>query len=254
MANLELTVLGSGTCAPTLQRSTASYFLRMGDLNVLIDVGFGSIRRMMEAGIDYREIDVIFISHTHLDHVADFGPLMMALKYTPNFTRTKLLTIIGPNNSRNYFQKLAELLGSWIYENEDFKVNFIELTNESFSLENSKITALSMSHGKSANGYRIQFENKIIAYSGDTGECENIVKLSSHSDLSILECSFPDESPLDGHLTPTLAGQIAHKAQTKQLLLTHLYPQMEKIDVKGICAKHFSSKISVAQDLQKITV
>ena len=76
----------------------------------------------------------------------------------------------------------------------------------------------------------------------------------SKSDLSILECSFPDETPMEGHLTPRLAGQIAQKAQTRNLMLTHLYPQMDKVDVKEMCAQHFSGKISIAQDMQKIIV
>ena len=251
---MNLTVLGSGACVPTLARSTSCYFLKTGHLNILMDIGFGSIRRMMEAGVDYREIDIILISHKHLDHVADFGPLMMALNYTPNFTRTKPLKVVGPENSREYFQKLADISGPWIFENENFETSFIELTNKTLSMDEIEITALSMSHGKFANGYRIQHNNKTLAYSGDTGYNENIVKLMSESDLSILECSFPDKSPMEGHLTPTLAGQIAHKAQTRHLLLTHLYPQMEHVDVKGLCAQHFSGKISIAQDLQKITV
>lgn len=219
-----------------------------------MDIGFGSIRRMMEADVDYREIDIILISHKHLDHVADFAPLMMALNYTPNFTRTKPLKVIGPEKSREYFQKLADISGSWIFENENFETSFIELTNETLSTDEIEITALSMSHGEFANGYRIQHKNKTLAYSGDTGDNENIVELMKKSDLSILECSFPDEIPMENHLTPVLAGKIAHKAQTRHLLLSHLYPQMEKIDVKKVCAQHFSGKISIARDLQKLTV
>ena len=60
---MKLTVLGSGTFIPTLNRQNSSYLLQDGENNFVIDFGRGAINRLMEAGITIFEIDRIFITH-----------------------------------------------------------------------------------------------------------------------------------------------------------------------------------------------
>ncbi len=76
--------------------------------------------------------------------------------------------------------------------------------------------------------------------------------LAKNCDLLILDCG--QIKPGNGHLTPTLAGQIAQAAQVKKLLLTHFYPEMEKIDIKKIVKKYYSGPIILAKDLMKIKI
>jgi len=247
---VELTILGSGTCAPTKERSCASYFLQIEDVNILLDIGFGAIRRMMEAGIDYRQIDYVLCSHTHLDHVGDLGPLLMALEYTPGFRRQKPLTLIGPKGFQNYMNGLAGLYSTWIVSPTYYEIRIIELQDESRSFGTWHLTARSMSHSKETNGYRVQYKQRTMAYSGDTGFCTNVIRLMKDVDLGLLECSFPDDMPVEGHLTPSLAGQIAERAGVKKVLLTHLYPMMDDIDAEKICEQYYHGDVKKAKDLK----
>ena len=59
---------------------------------------------------------------------------------------------------------------------------------------------------------------KSIVYSGDTDYCPELIELADNCDLLILECSFPDDMKVEGHLTPSEAGKIA--AETKTNLQT----------------------------------
>jgi ribonuclease BN (tRNA processing enzyme) len=52
----KVTILGSGTCAVTKERSCSSYALQIGEQFFLLDIGFGSSRRLAEAGLNYRAI------------------------------------------------------------------------------------------------------------------------------------------------------------------------------------------------------
>ena len=56
--------------------------------------------------------------------------------------------------------------------------------------------------------------------------------ISKNADLLILECSHPDGMKAKGHLTPSLCGKIAAKANAKKLVLTHFYPEADKVDAR----------------------
>ncbi|NIA30343.1 MAG: MBL fold metallo-hydrolase [Actinobacteria bacterium] len=251
---MQLVVLGSGTCAPTLKRSTACYYVQMSGQHILLDVGFGSIRRTLQAGIDYREIDFIIITHIHLDHVGDLAPLVMALRYTPGLKRQKPLTLVGPPGFKNYLNSFSALAAKWFFKQDGFNVNVREADRETLRFTDWDLTAMPMLHSDSANGYRIKSKDRVLAYSGDTGMCDQVISLVSHADLAILECSAPDEEPLDGHLTPFLAGRIAERGDCRKVLLSHFYPMMENIDVVGKARKYFHGEIEAAEDLKQYII
>lgn len=251
---MNLTILGSGTCAVTRQRSCSSYYLQAGATKFLLDMGFGALRRMTEAGIDYREIDVILCTHYHLDHIGDLSSFLMATRYTPGFERKKPLTLIGPQGFQSFLFGCRDLFGDWLLPTDEYELNIIELEAEQYRLDNCVIQALPMRHTKQSNGYRFECENKSFVYSGDTGPCDEIVQLADNADVALIECSFPDDQPFEFHLTPQQAGEIAEKAGVKKLVLTHFYPMMDSIDVKSACAQVYNGDIQIAQDLQTFEI
>ncbi|MBN1482694.1 MBL fold metallo-hydrolase [candidate division KSB1 bacterium] len=110
--------------------------------------------------------------------------------------------------------------------------------------------ALPKSHTPHTNGYRIEYDGRVLTFSGDTGPCEEIEQLAKNADLALFECSFPDGEQLDFHLTPRQAGEIAQKAGVKKLVLTHFYPMMDNLHVKSACANVFSGDIDLAEDFK----
>ena len=79
---MKLTILGSGTATPSLERNSSGLFIQTPNIRMIIDMGAGTLRRMCEAQIDYREIDVIALTHFHPDHVTDFISFLFASNYT----------------------------------------------------------------------------------------------------------------------------------------------------------------------------
>ena len=68
---MKLIVLGSGTCVPSLKRSAPAYYLEAEGKQILIDCGGGTLLQLEKIGKSYKDIDAVFITHTHPDHIAD---------------------------------------------------------------------------------------------------------------------------------------------------------------------------------------
>ena len=112
-----------------------------------------------------------------------------------------------------------------------------------------RLIALAMSHTEESLGYRVETkEGLVLAYTGDTGYCSNAVELGRNADLFFCECSFPDDLKTEGHLSPKLAGRVAREAGCKRLVLIHLYPACDEVDVVSACRQEYSGEIVMAED------
>ncbi len=249
--SLELLVLGSGTRVLLKDRGMSGYAVITPENFLLLDCGDGVIRRGLEAGLPMLRVDAILISHLHLDHVADLPPLLWALHGEGRQRAERPLHLFGPPGFRNFFEGLIGLYGDWI-RRIPCEVIVREVMRERFSIGPWHIQAYSMEHGIVANGYRLEAENKVLAYTGDTGPCEEAITLACHADVLITECSFPNGQESATHLTAGEVGRIAVQARCKRVLLSHLYPEALQADIVSQCREHFSGEIELSHDLKRL--
>lgn len=208
---------------------------------------------MLNAGVTYKDVDAILYSHIHPDHSADLIPLIFACKYQ-EAPRTKDLLIIGGRGFRAYFEGLRWVYGSWM-EPETFRIHIREVAASKVAIGDLEVTTLPLEHAPESVGYRIETpKGQTLVYSGDTDYCRNIVELATGADLLLLECSFPEGRKVKGHLTPSLAGRIAHEAGCKKLVLTHFYPPCDQSDIRKDCQNVFSGEVLLAEDKMRIAV
>jgi ribonuclease BN (tRNA processing enzyme) len=250
---IELMILGSGTGVPSLKRAPPSLLLVSDASTILIDSGSGTLRRMLEVGTTYQDIDLLLYTHTHPDHIADLVPILFACKYAENPRQTDLLCLGGPGFSE-YFRKIESLYGSWI-KPRSYRLTVKEISHGPIAYRDVEIRSKSMAHLPGSVGYRIQGTGEeSVVISGDTDYCQALVDLGYEADLLVLECSFPNGKKIEGHLTPSLAGRIATEANCKRLLLTHLYPLCDQEDILSQCRQTFSGEVTVAEDLLRVRV
>ena len=93
-----------------------------------------------------------------------------------------------------------------------------------------------------------------MVYSGDTGYSENLIDLAQEADVLICESALPDSMRVKGHLTPSVAGEIATRAGVGKLVLTHFYPECDQVDIKQECRKTYSGHLVIAEDLLRIEI
>lgn len=250
---MEVIIIGSGTGIPYLKRSSPGVVVSVGGENLLFDSGPGIMQKLLETEITYHDIDHIFYTHLHTDHINDLAAFLFATRNTLSL-RKKDLNIIGPPGLKSFYQKLQELYGEAIYA-ESYKIALNEISEATIDYNNYRLTSKPLPHTSSSIGYRIEdAKGNAVVYSGDTDYCSEIVKLASEANLLILECSFPDNMKVKGHLTPSFAGRIASEANCQKLILTHLYPVCDDYDIEAECRKIFSGEVIVAYDLMKVKV
>ena len=97
---------------------------------------------------------------------------------------------------------------------------------------------------------------RIIAYTGDTGPSEKIVRLAKNADLLIHEATFDDEMKQraieDGHSTPSIAAEIAKQAGVNQLILTHISARYKDTNRLLEQAKKIYKNTKVAKDFMQL--
>lgn len=231
MEILRYTLIGSGTIIPSAERGPAAHHFTCGDLSVLCDLGSGTLRRMDGLGLSYADLDLVAVTHRHQDHIADLLPLLFALKNAPGLGRMRPLTLVGYPGLRADLEGLSGIYGEWVVD-PGFPLQVweagdtpVDLAREDASIE---VEAVAVVHTPEAVGYRLTMSDgareSVVAYTGDTEECEAAVDLARDAELLIAECSTADEDAVPGHLTPRAVGRIAAQAAARRLVATHFYP------------------------------
>ena len=247
-----LTVLGAGTFRPTVERGCSGYFIESGGDTVLVDAGSGALRQLAFCGKLPSDIDTVFISHRHIDHTGDLMPFLFCRR-NERRDGTRDITVYGNPDFNADFSALRKLFGDYI-ESEVYSVYLRDYTSGPVKIGDIICEPFRMEHSAETFGFRFTSPAGRIAYSADTGICDNLVELCRNADIALIECTVPDGKPVPGHLTPSEAGRAAAEAGCKRVLLTHISPGLDENELLESCRKNFSGKVETARELVPYTV
>lgn len=242
--------LGTGTAIPNPRRRPSGILLEEKGRIALIDSGPGAIHTAAEAGVFPGDIHRLFYTHLHPDHTLDYISFLFAL-HNLSLRERGGLEVYGPLGFESFHRGVVALYGEWV-EPGSFPFFIRELAEEVLQFPEYRVETKKTSHSRESIGYRFTTgEGKVLAISGDTGYAPEIAELGREADVLVLECALPDEMETAGHLTPSLAGEIAREARCRTLYLTHFYPPCDKVDLVESCGRKFRGKIFIAEDLDE---
>ena len=253
---MKINILGSGTCVPSLERSTCSALVSVGSSRLLFDSGAGTMRRLLETGYRIGDITHILYSHLHPDHVGEFVPFLFSSKYPRDYARRTPFVVIAAQGFEYFYQNLQKAFGDWIVLDPGImEIREMNATGpDRLDFPDFTLETRPMNHTDQSVGFRINAGSRIFAYSGDTDYCQDLIELARGADLLLCECALPDDQKVPGHLTPSLAGEIAAEAGVKRLALTHFYPECDGVDIAAQCRKTWGGPLDLAQDLMEIVI
>jgi ribonuclease BN (tRNA processing enzyme) len=223
---IRLTVLGSCGTYPTVGRACSGYLLEAGDgerpRRVWIDTGSGTLTNLLRHAT-LPQLDAIWISHLHVDHLSDMPVAYYTLRYGDYDPPPAPVPVYGP---AGWSERVADFMAvDRTAIEEAFQVHELH-DRERVDLGPLQLTAIATVHSVETYAVRASDGESILAYSADSGPCDALLELADGADLFVCEAtwtSWPDDDrPI--HLTAELAGEFAGRAGAHRLALTHLRP------------------------------
>ena len=239
------------------------FLLKFNNTNLLVDSGGGNqiINQLKKANIKIEDIDNVFISHSHMDHI--LGLIWMIRFLCPKYYNGLIDKKINIYGNDDVIQKINKLIKIFIpndFNNvikENF--NFIKLIDkQNFELSNLKITVFD-SRAKNINefGFVAKYANKRIIYLGDERYSKINKKYINNCDYAFMDARDINNDITSAHSTVKYSATIAQKYHIKNLILSHCNDfdlKNRKTMFKNEASKYYNGNIFVPYDLEEISI
>ena len=269
-----LQVLGSGGPELNDKRASSGYLVwQDGRARVLIDMGPGSMLRYEESGANFEDLEVVLLTHLHVDHSADLPALIKASYFTD---RSNDLPIYGPTGNTlmpdtvSFVHSLFDVpngayryLAGYLTGDEAFRLQANNVSTEGTDIKqvhkenNLIITAVAVHHGPiPALAWRIDLGKHSIAFSGDmNGDNHTLPKLAMGANMLVAHHAIPQNATgvaRELHMPPSIIGEIAAEAKIRKLILSHRMNRTlgKEKESKSEIRKHYSGFMKFADDGQ----
>jgi ribonuclease BN (tRNA processing enzyme) len=288
MNRMKITLLGTGTPAPSLERQSAGYVFEVGSSVIVMDHGPGAHHRLLEAGYRAEQVTHAFFSHLHYDHCMDYARLVLQ-RWDVGAGRIPDLKVYGPAPIARMTAQLFDedgVFGADIRARIEHQSSIDVFTArggtlprrrpapqvtevEAGSIVTGDGWTVTVGHAAHVQPYlecvafRLDAANASVCYSGDSGACDELVDLARGCDVLIhMNHHFSGSEPsaayraaCGNHVDNAI---IARRAGVKTLVLTHLLPQIDRPGIRERIVheiqQEFAGRVIWGEDLMRLTV
>jgi ribonuclease Z len=284
-APIRVTLLGTGAPVPSMERFGPSILVEAGQQKLLFDCGRGAAQRLWQLKIPLRQVNVLFLTHLHSDHVVGIPDLWLTGWIPSAFGRRELpFRVIGPAGTKDMMTNMQKSF-AWDIQTRSKEKNKADsgaMVNardieEGFVWEQEgvKVTPFTVRHAEfidSALGYRIDYAGHSVILSGDTRYSENLVRYAKGADVVVHEVAAAQEDStknpalikqiLGFHTSPEDAGRVFQQVQPKLAVFSHIVllspdpavPPPTTSELMRRTKKTYNGEVQVGEDLLTIEI
>ena len=274
---IKVTLLGTGAPPPVMHRFGPSILVEAGGQKLLFDAGRGALQRLSQLGVRWQDVDAVFLTHLHSDHVVGFPDLWLT-GWLVGSGRDRLLYVWGPRGTKKMMSHLERAyefdIRIRLYDDRaapEGVVLLAEDIREGVVLEKGglKVTAFEVDHKpvNPAFGYRVDYGGRSVVLSGDTRVSQNLIRYAQGVDVLVHEVVSPEtfqragarperaKAVIDHHVTPEQAGEVFAKTKPRLAVYSHIVlPTATEQDLIAPTRKTYAGPVELGEDLMVIEV
>lgn len=267
-------VLGSGGPQVNPARASAGYLIWIdGKARALVDAGGGAFLRFGQAGARIEDLEVVALTHLHVDHSSDVPALLKAGYFS---ARRRDLPLLGPTGG-GAFPGLKDWLNALLAEPDGayhYLAGYLDGSDGLFGLDVREVDAsrrqpqtvfespelvlkaVGVVHGSvPALGLLAIVKGHRVAFSGDqNGHNPAFARMIGGAELLVMDYAIPEDAGRIAaalHARPSEIAQLAADADVDRLVLSHLMPRSERVLAASlaIIRKTYRGPLTVAGDM-----
>lgn len=285
-APLTATIIGSGSPIYNPERAQAGILITQGYTQILVDMGEGVRDNLYKLGVDDRKFDALMFTHHHVDHNAEFTPMLVR-----SVMGRKAVKIYGPTNTVKFTETLLDLYKQDLeyrlaksnrsLEKRTKRIEAKDLkSDDSFTIGDINVSTLEVPHTIETFAYRFDYQQQSIVITGDLTYTDEIGPFAKGADCLIIDSggvkmerkgaknnkrsasasktsnsnkAKRKKNSDNAHLNLADSALIAKQAQTKNMVYVHF--GKGKIDEKATLSevrKQFAGKVTFSEDLMQL--
>ena len=274
---IKVTLLGTGTPVPAMNRFGPSILVQAGGQTFLFDAGRGAMQRLAQIRVRWQDVDGLFLTHLHSDHVVGFPDLWLT-GWLVGSGRDRPLHVWGPRGTEKMMAHLEQAFDFDIrirlYDDRAAPEGVVILAEDMiegvvFEKDGLTVTAFEVDHTpvRPAFGFRVDYGGRSLVLSGDTRVSENLIRHARGVDLLVHEVASPESfhragvrperarSVLEHHVTPEQAGEVFAQTRPRLAVYSHIVQaDASEEDLLPPTRRAYSGAVEVGEDLMVILV
>jgi len=269
--SMSVVLLGTGAVRPVPGREGPAQVVDIDGEVLLFDCGRGAVTGLRRAGLPPEQVNKVFLTHLHFDHVSDLPYLVLT---TWVIGREREVELYGPPGTGQFVDLAVrgayaeDIRTRFAHGRSDFGLNtkVTEVTENAVVLETERysVRATSLAHADMHNlGYRVESAEGVVVVFGDVDRRQDLAGFVRGADLLLCECSgtreflqHPSRPWGTWHMTPADVAGLARRAGVKKVVLKHFVMEDEEsiARIGELVREGFAGETIVGEDGMEISL